>query len=966
MNALAHCLFRPALRFGVVALAGLGLSFAPSFVWADPTFVYETSAEFLAAGDFSGDGHLDTLVLDKITGNARVGYSDGLGHLTWSAPLVTGVGDATGCGVGRWLQTTRDALAVTAPAQNRINLVDLSGTNTAGAPVIVTPLGLGPHTVVPLANFSGGAAPAYNSLLAASSDNNASAELLDLMGVSAGAASEISQFGETGPFDRGNAVQLTITPATFAAGLVRGPTDALHLWQFTNLPSVFLAYTNLPSGSDYAFGNFNGETLPRFLFYVPGSSNLAVAPLTQSGGSLAFGPLLVEPLADIIQGVFYSSSAAADGSFMLLFSNGVESLRFPGGTPVFSSLYSSGAGAGDVFTGLVPLGAGTFALLDGPPGGAPSAHVQVMHFDGTNFVQLSAGNLPAVTTRNTRANVWVFLSEPFVNRAPGFVASFDTPDWSDAVNGLPGALKVTTETDSGASSGLGSIGTNNLGAPPTGSAYGLPNQYNPAISLFSYNSPQAAEPVAVNISPPPGLYDGPINISFSTLNAFDRVFYRVGPSGSWNAYASAFPLTNDNTIEYYGTNASSHTRSVLLTAVYSLGVNNQATPTLNLGNGSSSTNPPPSYSSPSNTIVSSVGTIFYGRRGLSITGAQLGSVWAVNYDGSGDTYVTAGVRPRASRDGKWLAFLRGASAFQSHGDVWIRNLQTGAERLLFSNTGTIVHFDWLPDDSGLIMDYNCTLSYLGTNGVVTLAENTDCYQEVPSFNPVDGRLAAHDLYPNSFGIDVAKNGISNLTDVVNTVFGATWPRWSPDGQRLCFVDDNTINSLDTGTNLWVCAPDGTLLNRICDFTGTSNRFPHGAVWSPDSGSLVGAATIDGTNGIWIIPLNPDRTDCIGQAMLLPLTLGDPVDFVGSIVVPPPPAPGPLRLIIQRAGPNSVVLSWNSQYPAYVLQYTTSLEPPVTWRTIPSPYIVAGSSFEYFQSLGALPQAEFFRLALPPP
>src|ERR1700679_723549 len=119
---------------------------------AAPAFVYETPGEFLASGDFNGDGVADILILDKITGNARVGYSDGNGNLTWSAPLTTVAQDPTGCAVGRFLQTGRDAVAVTSPLLNCVNLVDLSQTNTVAAPVVVTPAGLGPQTVLPLAN----------------------------------------------------------------------------------------------------------------------------------------------------------------------------------------------------------------------------------------------------------------------------------------------------------------------------------------------------------------------------------------------------------------------------------------------------------------------------------------------------------------------------------------------------------------------------------------------------------------------------------------------------------------------------------------------------------------------------------------------------------------------------------------------------------------------------------------------
>jgi hypothetical protein len=55
-------------------------------------FVYETPNEFFTTADFNGDGVPDVLVLDKLTGNARIGYAATNGTLTWSAPMVTGVG----------------------------------------------------------------------------------------------------------------------------------------------------------------------------------------------------------------------------------------------------------------------------------------------------------------------------------------------------------------------------------------------------------------------------------------------------------------------------------------------------------------------------------------------------------------------------------------------------------------------------------------------------------------------------------------------------------------------------------------------------------------------------------------------------------------------------------------------------------------------------------------------------------
>ena len=52
--------------------------------------------------------------------------------------------------------------------------------------------------------------------------------------------------------------------------------------------------------------------------------------------------------------------------------------------------------------------------------------------------------------------------------------------------------------------------------------------------------------------------------------------------------------------------------------------------------------------------------------------------------------------------------------------------------------------------------------------------------------------------------------------------------------------------------------------------------------------LVAAGTIYGTNGLWIIPLNDDHTacDCAEVLTPLPISPGDPVDFVGSALIAP--------------------------------------------------------------------------------
>jgi hypothetical protein len=925
-------------------------------------FVYESPSEFFSAGDFNGDGIADVLVLDKITGNARVGYSDGNGGLTWSAPLVTGVQNVTGLGVQHFLTATNDSVAVTAPGYNRVNLVDLSQTNSVGAPQSFAPIGIGPHAVAGLASPMTPSAGGLPYLLVASSFNNGSAEMLDFMQWHVLPA-YLGQFKETGPFDLINALDLNTNTATFAVGLMRGATnDELHVWQFTNSPAVMLVFSNLPAGSDYAFGNFNGEALPRFIFYQPGGSNLTVVPLLEANGGYAFGSSLNVLLSEAVENVF-TVSLGTNGSAIIQFSDGVQGLTLPGGSPALSAKYQTGTGAaGNVFAGVVPLTDGMFALLDAPAGAASSIHAQVINFDGTNFTQRSSSNLPSVSSRQTRANVWLFQLEPFVNRSPGFVASLNSPDWADGVIGLPGAIRIPTESDAGSTNGLGNVSTNNLGAPPGGSAFGIANQFNPAISLFTYSAPQAAAPVQVTISPPPGSYGSPLAISFTAVPAATTIAYRAGPADAWHFYTSQFSITNDETIEYYGINISG-VRSSLQTAIYSLGSPSATGLNTAFAVAPGSTNTPPSLST-NQLILSQNGTAFYGRR----SDANVGTIWAINLDGSGDTYITTGVRPRVTADGRWLAFLREGNPFGNQGNVWLRDLQSGTERRLLVNLDEITGYDWEKNEAALLMDYACGLHDLHTNGNVNAVINSDCYDEAPMRNPVDGQIAFHNLNPDGSiaGLYVTAADGSGRQRFLSTVPGASWPAWSPDGDDLVFADGNDTGE-NSGKNLWLVYPDGTGLLQISGFTDATNGFPHGAIWSPDDATLVAAGTIFGTNGLWLIPLTPDHTECDGEPVRLPTSPGDAIDFAGSIIVAPAPvtllstttAPG----LFIRQTPDVVAIYWSTNFAGYVLESEASLSPGA-WAPISGPYFLVGQYFEHWESRDSLSAQKYFRLLAP--
>lgn len=933
-------------------------------------FVYETPGEFLTSGDFNGDGILDVLVLDKATGNARVGYQDGSSNLVWSAPLPTGVPSPAALAVGHFLDTNQDAVAITAAELNRIHLLRLSDPSNAPAPAILTPQGLGPNFLVGLA-APFGVVSNFDSLVVGSGANNTDLglTLIELFAFVGDALTVyLDSVAEQAYLASGNSLTLGGNPATYAAAMQRNSNDMFVAYSPSNHFATLLNRPGLPSGAAYVFGNFNNEPLPRFLFYVPGQSNVILQSLVATNGNYLFDAGITVALGEAVQGVYYLSRGT-DGVALIQFGDGVQGLTLPGGSAVLSGLYRSGGGAaGNTFTGVVPLAGGNFALMDAPPGSATAAHAQVVNFSGVNFTQVSASNLPALTTRATRPNVWLFQTEPFISNDPGFISSLNAPDWSSSATISGGALSVLAETDGGPPAGLQDPANDNLGTLPTGAAWAIPDQYRDCISLFAYSSPRPPEAVNITVSPPPGLYGGPIQISFTTLNASDKVLYRVGTNADYQQYLfSPFTLTNDAIVQYYGSNKVSGLRSRLYVAGYAFGRAGVAPPTSPLDVAPGSTNPAPVFQT-NQVILSDLGTVFYGRR----SSTDVATIWSINLDGSGETYITTGARPRVSRDGQWLAFLREGNPFNNQGNLWVRNLASGQETRLFvsnpnpaANTNTLVCYDWDLTETNLVFDYDNYFWRLGLDSSVTqfpLGSNLN--QGAPAINPVDGRVAFQILYPGPSGIYLAPADLSTEQLLVAYPSGPLWPAWSPDGQHLALASGLVSPSVDGGRDLWVAELSGGVVSNLFQITvvaDNTNGFPHGALWSPAGDALVGAGTIAATNGIWVIPLDADCMCSVGPLRLLPTSPGDRIDFVGSIVA----APAPLAVVepglFIQLGPDSVVVYWSGEALGFTLETTTHLTPPITWTPLPGPYAFDGYYFYYSLPLANLLNQQFFRL-----
>ena len=134
--------------------------------------------------------------------------------------------------------------------------------------------------------------------------------------------------------------------------------------------------------------------------------------------------------------------------------------------------------------------------------------------------------------------------------------------------------------------------------------------------------------------------------------------------------------------------------------------------------------------------------------------------------------------------------------------------------------------------------------------------------------------------------------------------------------------------------------DGTSLNQISGFTDPTNGFPHGALYSPSGDALVAAGTIFGTNGLWIISLSPDGTDCEGMPIRLPTSPGDSIDFAGTIILGQSP---PLRFA--RRDADQVVVFWRTDVGDFTLETSHNLALG-SWTELPKPYPIVSQFFEY--------------------
>jgi formylglycine-generating enzyme required for sulfatase activity len=395
------------------------------------SFVYETPTEFFSTGDFDGDGRTDLVIVDKESGKYRLGYQLASGIFTWEDCRISGLKPISGFTVGNLLAPKIDGLAFTTPDANQINLADVSSPTTPTRPIAVPfTAALGSSTLIALDIGGDGNTPLAD-LFVGSILNSPEANQATLLRNDGKEFPKLSDATLPAPAVRANRLPLKTGQPEMACFLLTDDKgDTLRVENVSSGKMTTAAtVTGLPSGSEYAAGNFRGSPLPDFLFYKPGEKSLTVRPVEEAGGQFQFGQGNSFDLGDPIRRVVSLHQTAGE-KLLVIFGKGEKAGLFNFDGAKAPALIQTINATNDLFTCAASLPTGFIIFLQAP-GGKFSVRYQI--FNAAPTIAMSAfGGLPSLADND---NVTI---PDIASRISGAVTVSDSSQMKPYTNTIPG------------------------------------------------------------------------------------------------------------------------------------------------------------------------------------------------------------------------------------------------------------------------------------------------------------------------------------------------------------------------------------------------------------------------------------------------------------------------------------------------------------------------------------------------
>ena len=266
---------------------------------------------------------------------------------------------------------------------------------------------------------------------------------------------------------------------------------------------------------------------------------------------------------------------------------------------------------------------------------------------------------------------------------------------------------------------------------------------------------------------------------------------------------------------------------------------------------------------------------------FSVQSATPGSnyIGVVNSDGTGYRHVLdSACWPRLSPDGTKLLYHPVVYTDNfARNNLSLLNLAPSNSYGLYYHGDYLVSYDWQADNTNFLFDLTCGMYGENSQTLQTFTFfQVDCYDDAPSINRQDGRVAFHNSYQ---GLLLVNSNASGRIRINNTSPGDVWPVWSPDYSKLAFLTANAFS---------VIQPDGSgrtnLLAKVANaalpvYQGQPFAMLPG--WSPDGQWVIAPLVLDGTNGIYA--LSADGSGVV-KSLFVPPNQGDQiVNWIGGVM-----------------------------------------------------------------------------------